>query len=124
MDKDLFGNEVLVAPTVYVKAATTKTDDGFMLCSSGKSAIDNNDWVVTTHHLKYDEVPDELADAKTFSELVSFLINKHYNRDLDREDILELTKFINTNLSNKIKFNSGESPVKMAIRLLRECYNK
>jgi len=77
-DKDLFGNEV---PTVYFKAVTTKQDDGWMMCDCGNSGIDNKDhYVVTTHQLKEDEVPDACMDAKTFAELVAKLLNEHYNK--------------------------------------------
>jgi hypothetical protein len=60
------------------KSATTKNDDGFMMCSCGKSGIDNENYVVTTHYLKADEIPDECVDAKTFSELVAKLLNEYY----------------------------------------------
>ena len=79
-NKDLFGETVPPPPKVYFKSTTTKNDDGFMMCSCGCSGIDNNDYVVTTEHLKADEVPDECADAKTFSELVSKLLNEHFNK--------------------------------------------
>lgn len=62
------------------KSASTKDDDGFMMCSCGRSAIDNNSYVVTTHYLKADEIPEECVDAKTFSELIAKLLNEHYNK--------------------------------------------
>ncbi len=80
MNKDLFGNDIPPEPTIYFKASTTTRDDGFMMCSSGNSAIDNQDWVVTTNLLKCDEVPDECTDAKSFSELVAKLLNEYYNK--------------------------------------------
>jgi len=76
MDKDLFGEKV---PVVYFKAATTKEDNGFMMCSCGTSISDNANYVVTTNYLKADEVPDLCNDAKTFAELVAKLLNNHYN---------------------------------------------
>jgi hypothetical protein len=76
MDKDLFGEKV---PVVYFKAVTTKEDNGFMMCSCGTSISDNQNYVVTTHYLKSDEVPDLCNDAKTFAELVAKLLNNYYN---------------------------------------------
>lgn len=76
-NKDLFGEDV---PIVYFKASTHSEDDGWMMCDAGRSNIDNNDYVVTTEHLKADEVPDECQDAKTFCELVAKLLNQYYNR--------------------------------------------
>lgn len=69
-----------VEQRTYFKASTSKADDGFQMCVSGKSTIDNENWVVTTHQLHADEVPEECADAKTFSELVAKLLNEHYNK--------------------------------------------
>ena len=76
--KDLFGEDV---PNLYFKAVTTKNDDGWMMCDCGNSGIDNGDYyVVTTEHLKADEVPDLCTDSKTFAELVAKLLNEYYNR--------------------------------------------
>src|ERR1035437_9789389 len=64
--KDLFGDDV---PNILFKAVTSKNDDGWMQCDCGNSGIDNNDhYVVTTHYLKADEVPELCTDAKTFAE--------------------------------------------------------
>ena len=79
-NKDLFGEIIPPPPTVYFKAAITKQDDGWMMCSCGMSGIDNNDYVVTTEHLHADEVPDLCTDAKTFAELVAKLLNEYYNK--------------------------------------------
>jgi len=77
-DKDLFGED---APVTYFKAVHQKEDDGWMMCfSAGRSRIDNREWVVTTHYLKSDEIPDECNDAKSFCELVAKLLNEHYNK--------------------------------------------
>lgn len=82
-DKDLFGNDV---PTVYFKSAPSKNDDGWlMMYCCGSSQVDNKEYVVTTHQLKADEVPSECNDAKAFSELVSDLLNKHYNAPKEKE---------------------------------------
>lgn len=76
-DKDLFGAEV---PVVYFKSMESKDDDGWMMgYACGRSWKDNKNYVITTHNLKSDEVPKECDDAKTFSELVSSLLNHHYN---------------------------------------------
>lgn len=79
-NKDLFGNDIQPEPTIYFKASTTKRDDGFIMCSAGRSSIDNEEWVVTTHFLKSDKVPDECVDAKIFCELVAKLLNEYYNK--------------------------------------------
>jgi len=63
----------------YFISATAKNDNGFMMCSAGCSAIDNEDYVVTTNYLKSDEVPDTCSDAKGFTELVAGLLNAFYN---------------------------------------------
>ena len=77
---DLFGESIPKPDTIYFKACTTKQDDGWMMCNCGNSGMDNNDhYVVTTEHLKADEVPDLCCDAKTFSELVAKLLNNYYN---------------------------------------------
>lgn len=76
-DKDLFGED---KPTVYFKSVASNEDDGWLQMSCGKSAIDNKQYVVTTHQLKSDEVPDECNDAKTFTELVARLLNEYYNK--------------------------------------------
>ena len=75
-DKDLFGDKV---PVVYYKSATTKDDNGFMMCACGQSAIDNQHYVVTTNHMHCDEIQNECIDAKPFSELVAKLLNEYYN---------------------------------------------
>ena len=78
-NKDLFGKDI---PNVYFKAVTRQKDDGWMMCDCGNSGIDNNDYyVVTTHNLKCDEVPDLCSDSKTFAELVAKLLNEHYNKN-------------------------------------------
>lgn len=75
---DLFGEKI---PQVYFKAVTSKNDDGWMMCDCGNSGIDNNDhYVVTTEHLKADEVPDLCNDSKTFAELVAKLLNEYYSK--------------------------------------------
>lgn len=77
---DLFGESIPKPDTIYFKACTTKQDDGWMMCYCGNSGMDNNDhYVVTTEHLKADEVPDLCCDAKTFSDLVAKLLNNYYN---------------------------------------------
>ena len=60
------------------KSVTQEKDNGWMQCSFGCSSIDSNDYVLTTHYLKADEVPDEMNDAKTASEMVAGLLNAYY----------------------------------------------
>jgi len=76
-EKDLFGEEI---PTVYFKSATLTVNEGWMQMDCGKSSVDNNRYVVTTHQLKSSEVPTECCDAKSFSELVAKLLNQYYNK--------------------------------------------
>lgn len=76
-NKDLFGEDI---PNVYFKAVTTKEDNGFMMCSCGTSISDNQNYVVTTHLLKCDEIPNLCNDSKTFAELVAKLLNEYYNK--------------------------------------------
>lgn len=76
-NKDLFGEDL---PTIYFKESRSKDDDGWMMCDAGTSSFDNQTWVVTTNHLKSDEIPDECCDAKTFCELVAKLLNEYYNK--------------------------------------------
>lgn len=75
-NKDLFGEDI---PNVYFKSTTTTDDNGFMQCACGLSAIDNQKYVVTTNMLKADEIPEEMCDGKTASELIAKLLNKHFN---------------------------------------------
>jgi hypothetical protein len=76
-NKDLFGEDI---PNIYFKAVTSKNDDGWLQCDCGNSGIDGNDhYVVTTHQLKADEVPEQMCDAKTASELIARLLNKYFN---------------------------------------------
>jgi len=63
----------------YFKSVVTKKDDGWMQCSFGRSGIDGNDYTLTTHYLKADEVPDEMNDAKTATEFMAGLLNAYYN---------------------------------------------
>jgi len=60
------------------KSVTNKNDDGWMQCSFGCSGKDSKDYVLTTNHLKSEEVPDEMNDAKTASEMVAGLLNAYY----------------------------------------------
>ena len=60
------------------KSIISKKDDGWMQCSFGCSGIDGNDYVLTTHYLKADEVPNEMNDAKTASEMIAGLLNAYY----------------------------------------------
>lgn len=81
---DLFGETIPTPDTIYFKACTTKKDDGWMMCDCGNSGIDNGDYyIVTTEHLKCDEVPEKCTDSKTFAELVAKLLNEHYNKNND-----------------------------------------
>lgn len=61
------------------KSVTNKEDDGWLQASFGNSSIDNQDYVLTTHCLHGDMVPDAMTDAKTASELVAGLLNAFYN---------------------------------------------
>lgn len=74
---NLFGEKV---PKVYFRTATTKDDNGFTMCSCGTSISDDQNYVVTTHYLKADEVPELCNDSKTFAELVAKLLNEYYNK--------------------------------------------
>jgi hypothetical protein len=60
------------------KSVVSKKDDGWMQCNFGCSSIDSKDYVLTTHYLKADEVPEEMNDAKTASEMVAGLLNAYY----------------------------------------------
>ena len=78
VDADIFGDRV---PVIYFISETSRKYKGWMMCDCGNSRIDNNDhYVVTTNHLKADEVPDLCNDSKTFSELVAKLLNEFYNK--------------------------------------------
>jgi len=57
----------------------TDDPDGWMLAHCGKSTIDNKDWLIDTNSLHGDEIPNACNDAKTFSQLVSGLLNLYYN---------------------------------------------
>lgn len=63
----------------FFKSTTPAKDNGWMQCSFGCSGIDGNDYVLTTHYLKGDEVPSEMNDAKTASQMVAGLINAYYS---------------------------------------------
>lgn len=63
----------------FFKSTTPIKDDGWLQCHFGCSSIDTQDYVVTTHYLKGDEVPEEMNDAKTASELIAGLLNAYYN---------------------------------------------
>lgn len=64
--------------TKFFKSVITKKDDGWPQCHFGCSGIDSNDYVLTTHCLKGDEVPNEMNDAKTASQMVAGLLNAYY----------------------------------------------
>lgn len=66
---------------ILFKAVTEEDDDGWMQCSFGNSSIDGNDYVLTTHYLKVDEVPEQMQDAKTACELMASLLNKHFYKE-------------------------------------------
>jgi hypothetical protein len=46
---------------------------------SGKSCKDDKDWSIEILYHHSDEVPNELNDAKDFSELIAGLLNCYYN---------------------------------------------
>ncbi len=60
------------------KSVTSEKDNGWMQCSFGHSGIDSNDYVLTTHYLKADEVPNEMNDAKSASQMIAGLLNAYY----------------------------------------------
>ena len=66
---------------ILFKAVTQEKDDGWLQCSFGNSGIDGNDYVLTTHYLKADEVPEQMQDAKTACELMANLLNKHFYKE-------------------------------------------
>lgn len=70
----------------YFLGVPVKDDHGFMMCSTGCSCADNEDYVLTTNGLKSDEVPDHCMDAKGFSQLMAGLLNAYYN-DIDVSQI-------------------------------------
>lgn len=70
----------------YFKGINEKASDGWMLAVvSGYSNIDNQDWIIDTNSLHADQVPVSCMDAKTFSQLVSGLLNYYYNDNLPKE---------------------------------------
>lgn len=56
----------------------TDTISDWLMCSFGRSVVDNIDYHVTSNHLKADEVPDIMQDAKTSSEFVAGLLNAYF----------------------------------------------
>jgi hypothetical protein len=73
------------APTCTImqklfKAVPQQHDNGWFQMSTGNSAIDMQDYVVTTEYMRIDELPEEAHDAKTFAELVCGLLNAYYNK--------------------------------------------
>ena len=63
----------------YFKGINSKNADGWLLADCGNSGIDNQDYTIDTNSLHADEVPESCMDAKTFSQLVSGLLNCYYN---------------------------------------------
>jgi hypothetical protein len=61
------------------KSVTVANDNGWLQASFGLS-YDGEDYELTTHQLKADEVPRAMTDAKTASEMVAGLLNAYYNK--------------------------------------------
>jgi hypothetical protein len=59
------------------KSSTDSSSD-WLMCSFGCSGLDNKDYHLTTNHLKGDEVPNEMMDAKESSEMAAGLLNAWY----------------------------------------------
>lgn len=63
----------------YFKGVRSQDADGWLLATSGYSNEDQNDWIIDTHSLHGDEIPEMCNDAMTFSQLVAGLLNCYYN---------------------------------------------
>lgn len=63
-----------------IKLFRSNTDalSDWLLAIFGLSYTDNLSYFLTTDHLKADEVPDFMQDAKTSSEFVAGLLNAYY----------------------------------------------
>jgi len=70
---------------MWFKATTTENDDGWQMMYCGVSNQDNHVWVVTTHQLHADEVPEESMDAKSTAVLVAQLLNEYYAKKNNRQ---------------------------------------
>lgn len=63
---------------------------------SGNSISDYKEWSIETLYLKSDEVPEVCNDSKSFSQLVSGLLNAYFNNvnvvDLTEAEIIRMGK--------------------------------
>lgn len=62
----------------YFLDTTSKKDNGFMMADCGTSN-DGENYIITTNGLHSDEVPDEISEPRTCSQLIAGLLNAFYN---------------------------------------------
>lgn len=53
-------------------------EDWFILWNSGNDSVDNNDYAISTDHLKSDEIPEEVQLAGETAELMVKLLNLYF----------------------------------------------
>lgn len=75
-ERTMFGN-MPVSRTLF---KASQDPEGWPLIFCGNSAEDSQDWHVTTVGLKADQVPEDVADAKSTAHLVAKLLNAFYNK--------------------------------------------
>lgn len=80
----------------YFLGTPSKNDNGFMMADCGASN-DGENYVVTTNGLHSDQVPDEVVEPRTCSQLIAGLLNAFYsNVDVSK---MEATKVIELGLA-------------------------
>lgn len=75
-EKTMFGH----LPVSRELFKASQDADGWPMIFCGNSAEDSEDWYVTTVGLKADQVPEDVADAKSTAHLVARLLNAFYNK--------------------------------------------
>ena len=77
----------------YFVGVESKNDKGVMMCGC---SFNGKDYVVTSNSLHADQIPEECADAQTFSELAAGLLNAFYNgvdvSNMEAADVMRMGK--------------------------------
>lgn len=80
----------------FIGCTTEQATENWPMASAGCSGIDDEDYAVSTNHLKGDEVPDACTDAKTFALLMAGLLNAFYSGvnalSYSEQDVMEMGK--------------------------------
>lgn len=100
---------------LYFKSATVeKAGEDWPLGHYGNSGIDGHDYALATHHLRADEVPEPLCDAKTTSEFIAGLLNCYYKKidatKLKEDEIKRMGVYVEKEDAPPLNPNQKEIP--------------